>query len=99
MTRGQLLRSGLLHLLHDNINHIIKALEDCSTIKCLQAFTQFACEVKYLQFMLRQLMEGCESIKLTFTYIKNKLHKDTMVTIDTCPVGGHNYNGKVERKM
>ena len=44
-------------------------------------------------------MKGCESMRLTFTDIKNKLHKDTMVSFDTCPVGGHNYNGKVERRI
>ena len=43
--------------------------------------------------------KGCESMRLTFTDITNKLHKDTMVTFDTCPVGGHNYNGKVERRI
>ena len=46
-----------------------------------------------------QLVKGCESMWLTFTDIKNKLHTDTMVTFDTCPVGGHNYNGKVERRI
>ena len=81
----------------------INVMEDYSTIAFIQAFTRFACEVGYPQFMLidegGQLVEGCESMRLTFTEIKNKLHKDTMVTFDTCPVGGHNYNGKVERRI
>ena len=81
----------------------IKVLEDYSTITFAQAFTRFACEVGYPQFMLidegSQLVKGCESMRLTFTDIKNKLHKDTMVFFDTCPVGGHNYNGKVERRI
>ena len=38
-------------------------------------------------------------MRLTFTDTKRKLHKDTMVTFNTCPVGGHNYNGKVERRI
>ena len=42
-------------------------------------------------------MKGCESIKLTYTDIKHKLRKDSVVEFDTCIVGGHNYNGKVER--
>ena len=42
-------------------------------------------------------MKGCESIKLTYTGIKHKLRKDSVVEFDTCIVGGHNYNGKVER--
>ena len=42
-------------------------------------------------------MKGCESIKLTYTDIKHKLCKDSVVEFDTCIVGGHSYNGKVER--
>ena len=77
-------------------------MENYSTIAFVQAFTQFAGEVGYPQFMLidecSQLVKSCESMRLTFTDIRNKLHKDTMVTFDTYPVGGHNYNGKVERR-
>ena len=79
----------------------IKVMEDYSTIAFVQAFALFACEVGYPQFMLidkgSQLVKGCESMRLTFTDISNKFHKDTMVTFDTCHVGGHNYNGKVEK--
>ena len=82
----------------------IKVMGDYSTIAFVKAFTQFACEVGYPQFMLihegSQLVKGCcESVWITFTDIKNKLHKDTMVTFDICHVGGHNYNGKVERRI
>ena len=44
-------------------------------------------------------MKGCESMKLTYTDIKYKLHKDSVVEFDTCSIGGHNYNGKVERRI
>ena len=37
-------------------------------------------------------MKGCESMKLTYTDIKYKLHNNSLVEFDTCPVGGHNYN-------
>ena len=54
----------------------IKVMEDYSTIAFVQAFTRFACEVGYPQFMLidegSQLVKGCESMRLTFTNIKNK---------------------------
>ena len=76
----------------------IKLMEDYSTMAFAQAFTRFACEVGYPQFMLidkgSQLVKGCESMRLTFTDIKNKLHKDTIVTFDACPVDEHNYNCK-----
>ena len=44
-------------------------------------------------------MKGCESVKLTYTDINYKLHKESLVEFDTCPVGGHNYNKKVETRI
>ena len=38
-------------------------------------------------------------MKLIYTNIKYKLHKDSAVEFDTCSIGGHNYNGKVERRI
>ena len=38
-------------------------------------------------------------MKLTYTDIKYKLHKNSVEEFDTCPVGGHNYNQKVERRI
>ena len=46
-----------------------------------------------------QLVKGCDSMKLTYTDIKYKLHKGSVVEFDTCPFGGHNYNGKVTRRI
>ena len=31
--------------------------------------------------------------------IRGQLNRDMMVEFDTCPVGGHNFNGKVERRI
>ena len=36
---------------------------------------------------------------LSFKGIQSKLHKDHQVNVQTCPVGAHNMNGKVERKI
>ena len=44
-------------------------------------------------------MKGCGDMRLSYTDIKNKLHKEKMVEFDTCLVGGHNVNGKVERRI
>ena len=38
-------------------------------------------------------------IKLDFLDAKFKFHKDVGVEFQVCPVGGHNINGKVERKI
>ena len=45
------------------------------------------------------MVKGWKSMKLTYTDIKYKLHKDSVLEFDNCPVGGHNYNGKVERRI
>ena len=82
---------------------LIKVMEDHSTTAFIQSFVRFSCEVGYPKFLSAdegsQLVKGCESMKLTYTDIKHKLHKDSMVEFDTCPFEGHNYNGKVERRI
>ena len=45
------------------------------------------------------MVKGCESIDLTYTDIKYKLHMDSVVEFDTCPVGGHSCNGKFARRI
>ena len=82
---------------------LIKVMEDYSTTAFIQSFVRFSCEVGYPKFLSvdegSQLVKGCESMKLTYTDIKRKLHKDSIVEFDACLVGGHNYNGKVERRI
>ena len=44
----------------------------------------------------------CESKKLAYTDIKHKLHKNSMVEFDICPVGllkDITNNGKIERRI
>ena len=38
-------------------------------------------------------------MKLTYTDIKYKLLKNSMVEFDICPFGGHYYNRTVERRI
>ena len=82
---------------------LFKVMEDYSTIAFIQLFVRFSCEVDYPKFLSideeSQLVKGCDSMKLTYINIKHKLHKDSVVECDTCPVGRHNYNGKVERRI
>ena len=35
---------------------------------------------------------------MSYNDIKYKLHKESVAEFDTCPFGGHNYNGKVKRR-
>ena len=81
----------------------IKVMEDYSTTAFVNAFTRFSCEVGYPKTLLvdegSQLVKGCETMKLKFWDIKFQLHQDVAVDFEVCPVGGHNFNGKVERKI
>ena len=46
-----------------------------------------------------QLIKAYGNMTISFTDIKWKLQRDMMVDFATCPVGGHNYNGKVKRRI
>ena len=89
-------------LLHVYFNHI-KVKEDYSTTAFILSFVRFSCEISYPKFLSvdegSQLVKRCESMKLIYTDIKYNLHKDSAVEFDTCSIGGHNYNGKVERRI
>ncbi|XP_066927413.1 uncharacterized protein [Clytia hemisphaerica] len=44
-----------------------------------------------------QLIKGSETMKLDIVDIQ--LHRDQRINFETCPVGGHNHHGRVERKI
>ena len=46
-----------------------------------------------------QLIKECDNMSISFKDIKGKLHRDMMVDFTTRPVGGHNCNGTVERRI
>ena len=45
------------------------------------------------------LVCGCENVVLNMTNIQGTLSREYGVDFRTCPVGGHNFNGKAERKV
>ena len=67
------------------------------------AFTRFSCEVGYTKILLlnegSQLIKGCKNMKLNFQDIRHQLHVNVNVEFQLCPVGGHNMNGRGERKI
>ena len=81
----------------------LKVMEDYSTVQFLLSFERFADELGYPKKLLidegSQLVCGCESAVLNMTDIKGQLHRQFGIEFSTCPVGGHNYHGKVERKI
>ena len=78
-------------------------MDDYSAQAFIQAFIRFSGKVGYPKFMVIDegswLIKGCDNMKISFTDIKGKLYQDMMVDFATCPVGGHNYNGKVECRI
>ena len=81
----------------------VKVMNDYSTQSFIQSFIRFSCEFGYPKFMLidegSQLVKGCQTMQLCFKDMKGKLYKDVMVEFDICPVGQHNFSGKIERKI
>ena len=67
------------------------------------AFTRFPCKVGYPKILLlnegSQLIKGCKNMKLSFQDVKHQLHVNFNAEFQLCPVGGHNMNGRVERKI
>ena len=49
-------------------------MDDCSTQSFIQSFIRFACEVDCPKYILidkdRQLVKGCDTMRLSFKYIK-----------------------------
>ena len=81
----------------------LKVMGNYSTVQFLLAFSRFACELGYPKKLLTdrggQLVSGCESVVLNMTDIKGSLNRKYGIEFSTCPVGGHNFHGKVERKI
>ena len=81
----------------------IKVMDDYSTSAFLLAFVRFSCHYGYPKFLLpdegSQLVKGCKDMQLSFSDIQSHLNIEYGVQFETCPVGGHNMHGKVERKI
>ena len=81
----------------------LKFMEDYSASAFILGFIRFSCSVGYPKMLLpdegSQLVKGCKDMQLSFTDIKNRLHVEHGVKFETCPVGGHNMHGRVERKI
>ena len=81
----------------------IKLMENYSTSAFLLGFIRFACCVGYPKMLLpdegSQLVKGCKEMQISFNDIRHKLSTEYGIEFETCPVGGHNMHGKVERKI
>ena len=81
----------------------IRVMEDYPSTSFILAFSKFTCAYGYPKLLLSdegsQLIKSFETMKLNFVNIKQSLFSNMNVDYQVCPVGGHNMNGKVERKI
>ena len=81
----------------------LKVMDGYDTTQFLMAFSRFACEVGFPSKLLvdpgSQVVKGCEEMLLNMCNMRGALKRECGVDFDKCPVGGHNYQGKVERKI
>ena len=81
----------------------IKTMDDYSSPAFFQAFTRFACDAGYPKSVFvdrgSQILKTYNNAKINFNDMKYKLHYNVDVEFELCPVDGHNYNGKVERRI
>ncbi|XP_057290790.1 uncharacterized protein LOC130613467 [Hydractinia symbiolongicarpus] len=82
---------------------MINVMDDYSSIAFIQSFTRFSTRYGFPKKVFcdegSQLVKGSKTMKLNFTDIKTQVFRVRSVEFETCPVGGHNVNGKVERKI
>ena len=81
----------------------IKVMDDYSTSAFLMSFSRFACDSGYPKKLYvdrgSQIVKGCQDATISFKDLQHRLHVDVAIDFELCPVGGHNFNGKVERKI
>ena len=82
---------------------VIKVMEDYSSHSFISAFIRLSCDVGYPKTLLidsgSQITSSCENMEIDFQDVKSKLYRSVQVECEVVPVGGHNMNGKVERKI
>lgn len=82
---------------------MINVMDDYSSSAFIQAFTRFSTRYGFPKKVFcdegSQLVKATKGMKLNYTDVKSRMFKERSVEFQTCPVGGHNVNGKVERKI
>ena len=82
----------------------IKLMEDYSTSAFINSFIRLSSDVGFPKKMIcdsgSQIIKACESMNLKFRDLQFQLRQESAgIEFDICPVGGHNMNGRVERKI
>ena len=78
-------------------------MENYTADAFILAFSRFACRFGYPKTVMpdegSQLVNGCQSMVISFSSIQHKINVEYGVEFKTCPVGAHYVHGKVERKI
>ena len=81
----------------------LKIMEGYDTTQFLLTFSRFACEAGYPKYLLAdkgsQLISGSENMMINMSDVGGNLNREYGIRFEVCPVGGHNFHGKVERKI
>ena len=82
--------------------HVMQGYDAASFVL---AYTRFACRFGHPHQLFidegSQLVKGCKNMEICWTDISKTLNGQYRVGLNfkTCPVGGHNFNGVVERSI
>ena len=81
----------------------LKTMEGFDTTQFLLSFSRFSSDAGFPKLLLidegSQLVRGCEKMSINMSNAQGVLRTECGVTFQTCPVGGHNFHGKAERKI
>jgi hypothetical protein len=83
----------------------VLAMDKCDTEAFILAYTRFAARfchpVKLFPDEGSQLLKACAEMEISWVNVAETLNSRYQVGVefDSCPVGGHNYHGQVERSI
>ena len=81
----------------------LKIMEGYDTTQFLLSFSRFSCEAGFPRLVLidegSQHVRGCENMMINMCDARGVLKQEFGLDLKTCPVGGHNFHGKAERKI
>ena len=84
-----------------NVNN--QVIETKSTEGIIDGLTRLGCEHGIPKYFLvdkeSSIVKALQEMNVDMRDLQLKLHKESGIKFDVCPVGGHNFHGLVERKI
>ena len=73
------------------------------TAAMMEAFIRLACEVGYPKYVMcdkeSSLLAAAREVNINLRNLSHQLYTEHGIVFETCPVGGHDQHGKVERTI